>query len=26
MGKHDEVEKELPDFIKLAYDGQQLTL
>jgi len=26
MGKHDEVEKELPDFIRLAYDGQQLTL
>jgi|TARA_B100000959_G_scaffold43639_1_gene43971 phosphoribosyl 1,2-cyclic phosphate phosphodiesterase len=24
MGSHDEVNKELPDFIKLAYDGQQI--
>ena len=24
MGRHDEVNKELPDFIKLAYDGQQI--
>jgi phosphoribosyl 1,2-cyclic phosphate phosphodiesterase len=26
MGFHEEVEKELPDFIKLAYDGLKITI
>jgi len=26
MGFHDEVEKELPDFIRLAYDGLSFEL
>ena len=26
MGKHDVVQKELPNFIELAYDGLEITL
>ncbi|PCI92930.1 MAG: MBL fold metallo-hydrolase [Flavobacteriales bacterium] len=26
LGQHDEVQKELPDFIELAYDGLKLTI
>ncbi|MCB0402082.1 MAG: MBL fold metallo-hydrolase [Flavobacteriales bacterium] len=26
MGKHEEVQKELPEFIQIAYDGQEISL